>query len=301
MNSHASKGTSLNYLKQLKASAEGIVQHCLSTTETLPSAVRIGECASRLQIYSDEAYGTVVNTWYCKHRQCPICQWRKSRRYRSKFHRLLDQNPDLLEGKWIYLTLTVRNCHVSDLGTTLKKMKDAFRRMTNRDFWAHNVLGAVRFTEVKDGGLDPDTAHPHFHCLLLVRPSMFGGVNYVPEQRWSSEWQQALQVAYSPHVKAQRFLSLGGELKEGILKAVSYSTKPQNHVPSRAWLLTMTTEVKDTRQVESFGLLRKLLSELTASGDTDAPDYRGNVRHRQEPLYRSWDNRIQDYQSDSSL
>lgn len=291
----------LVYMKQLKLSAENVIQHLLSTTETLPDAARIIECASRLRTYPDELFGTVVDTWYCKHRHCPMCQWRRSRRERSKVHRLLDQNSELLGEKWIYLTLTVRNCHVSDLRSTLEQMKDAFRRMANRDFWARNVLGAVRFTEVKDGGLDPETAHPHFHCLLLVRPSMFGGVNYVPEEQWTSEWQQALQVAYTPHVKARRFLSKGDVLKEDILKAVSYSTKPQIHVPSRAWLLTMIKEVKDTRQVESFGLLRKLLSELTPSGDSDASDYRGNVRLRQEPLYQSWDNRTQDYQCESSL
>lgn len=297
MNNHATNDASLDYLKQLKTSAEGIVQHCLSTTETLPDAARIRECASRLRTYSDDAYGTIVNTWYCKHRQCPICQWRKSLRYRSKFHRLLDQKPELLEGKWLYLTLTVRNCHVDDLRATLKQMNDAFRRMGNRDFWSRNVLGAVRFTEIKDRGLDPTTAHPHFHCLLLVRPSMFAGVNYVPEEQWSSEWQQALQVAYTPHVKAQRFLGQGDVLKEDILKAVSYSMKPRLHTPGRNWFFTMNEQTKWMRQVESFGLLREMFAALALPDKRETTGCRQNVDHRQEPVYRSWNAQRQDYQS----
>ncbi|WP_288993047.1 protein rep [uncultured Marinobacter sp.] len=80
-------------------------------------------------------------------RSCPICQWGKALKHCRKIHRMLDDYPSLLQGKWIYLTLTVRNCEVDDLRATIEYMNQAFRRMMNRDFWKRHVLGGIRFTE----------------------------------------------------------------------------------------------------------------------------------------------------------
>lgn len=290
-----SNNQKFEYLKQLKNASHEVIHHFLSGTETQSDAARIRDCASRLRICSDDEYGTSFDTWFCKHRHCPICQWRKSLRYCSAFHRLMDENQELLHGKWIYLTLTVRNCHVSDLQITLQRMNDAFRRMTNRDFWNRNVLGGIRFTEINDCRIDPEAAHPHFHCLLLVRPSMFAGVNYITEEQWSIEWQQALQVPYAPHVKAQRFLSEDNELKEDILKAVTYSMKPRSSSPVRTWFLTMSKETKWRRQVEPFGVIRSLLANLSAPDQLEGIGHRKQVRTSNAPTYRLWDLHCGDY------
>ncbi|TRD65620.1 replication protein, partial [Salmonella enterica subsp. enterica serovar Muenchen] len=98
--------------------------------------------------------------------------------------------------RWLFLTLTVRNCEIGELGTVLTAMNAAFKRMEKRKELSP-VQGWIRATEVtrgKDG-----SAHPHFHCLLMVQPSWFKGKNYVKHERWVELWRDYLGENYERH------------------------------------------------------------------------------------------------------
>ena len=66
---------------------------------------------------------------FCRVRNCPICQWRRSLMWQARFYQSL---PKIVEinpmARW-FLTLTVRNCAIEDLGVTLTKMNSAFQRL----------------------------------------------------------------------------------------------------------------------------------------------------------------------------
>jgi plasmid rolling circle replication initiator protein Rep len=152
--------------QKLKAATNEIAEHFLSDASTMRDGFRILKCATHLRVYPDAAYGTFIDTYNCKHRQCPNCQQSKALQWRSSMHQLLDTIPETLSGKWIYLTLTTRNCHVSDLNETIKEMNNAFRRLRSRAFWKANIIGGIKFVEVDQGISDYQSAHPHFHCLI---------------------------------------------------------------------------------------------------------------------------------------
>ncbi|MBX4303169.1 protein rep, partial [Mycobacterium tuberculosis] len=43
------------------------------------------------------------------------------------------------------------------------------------------------------------SAHPHFHTLMMVPPSMFTR-DYVKHDRWVELWRECLRVNYDPNV-----------------------------------------------------------------------------------------------------
>lgn len=287
----------LGYWNQLKLSAQKVSEHFLADKATIKDGIRILGCATQLRTYSSEERNPLVVTWYCKHPSCPICQWRKSLRRCSQMHQLLDQNPKLLEGKWLYLTLTVRNCFVEDLRVTIQRMNHAFSRMVNRGFWKKNVRGGIRFTEVGPGASDKVSAHPHFHCLLLVRPSMYAGKNYLSEKQWADEWQNALQGHYTPTVHSRRLKGKGGELRNEIISCTRYSMKPRGASSDRYWFHAAAYEMRGLRFVEPLGTVRALLSELH-NRTGSALGEREDIKRNNEPLIRTWDRVSGRYQSD---
>lgn len=303
MNNHHHEGTTLEYLSRLKLSAQEVAGHFLADSNTLRDGMKILECANRFRTYSDEAYGTFFDTWYCKHRSCPICQWRKSLRYCSRVHRTLDQNPFLLQDKWIYLTLTVRNCDVNDLRATIEHMNQAFRRLMNRDFWKRHVRGGIRFAEVTEsffggGNLNYISTHPHFHCLLRVSPSMHGGVNYISEMQWAEEWQQALQVHYLPIVNSRRLAGEDQHLRNKIISATRYSMKPRVNPPARSWFLAAAKQMRGLRLVEPFGDIRALFANLDDEASPGSTEGRNEIRQGHNPTVHVWDDSIGSYRSE---
>ena len=46
-------------------------------------------------------------------------------------------------------------------------------------------------------------AHPHFHALLLVKPSYFKGQGYIKQGDWVEMWSKALRADYLPSVNVK--------------------------------------------------------------------------------------------------
>ncbi|WP_249441290.1 protein rep, partial [Escherichia coli] len=117
----------------------------------------------------------------------------------------------------------------------LNRMNAAFQRLKDRKEF-RPVQGWIRTTEVtrsSDG-----SAHPHFHTLMMVPPSMLSGDGYVKHARWVELWRECLRVSYDPNVdvravkprKPKDGESLAGATAELVRGAVAetlkYSTKP---------------------------------------------------------------------------
>ncbi|TSF73088.1 replication protein, partial [Salmonella enterica subsp. enterica serovar Hadar] len=66
---------------------------------------------------------------------------------------------DYPDARWMFLTLTVRNCAIGELGAMLNRMNAAFQRMKVRKEFLP-VQGWIRTTEVTRGS--DGSAHPHF-------------------------------------------------------------------------------------------------------------------------------------------
>lgn len=300
MNSQWNENEKVAYRQRLKSAANDIAEHYFSRISTQTQGRQIKNCAPQLRTYPGSANGTFTDAWYCKHRQCPTCQWRKALKWRSRMHEILDTTPEVLAGKWIYLTLTTRNCYVTDLRATIKEMNAAFQRLKKREFWSSNVIGGIKFIEVDQSHYDEQSAHPHFHCLIQVRPSMHQGNNYVSEVKWAEEWQACLQVYFCPHIYSGRLTGQGDELSNKILSAVSYSMKPRPHTPSRGWFLSISEEMKGMRLIEPFGQMRDWFFNLKFQEDSELQAQREEIRAGHNPIMHRWDQHGRAYRKDQT-
>jgi plasmid rolling circle replication initiator protein Rep len=181
--------------------------------------------------------------------------------------------------RFILLTLTVRNCELSDLRSQLREMHKAWTKLVKRKEW--NVQGWVRTTEVTRS-LD-DTAHPHYHCLLMVKPSYFGGNQYVSQKRWVELWRDCLKVTYDPVVdvrvvrpKSDTLQSQQDAISAALVETVKYTVKPSDilrgdncqqpgqrvRMSDQDWLLELTIQLLKTRAIATGGILKDYLKVL---------------------------------------
>jgi plasmid rolling circle replication initiator protein Rep len=206
---------------------------------------------------------------FCRVRHCPVCQWRRSLMWRARFFKVL---PKLQEqyptGRWIFLTLTVRNCPLPELRETLAWMNKGWKRLSERkEFPALGWIKSVEVTRNPDDG----SAHPHFHCLMLV-PSSYFSHGYISQAKWRELWQSCLKVDYLPvvNVKAVKGSSTANsngstDIASGMAKAVcetlKYSVKEDDLLADPEWLVELTRQLHKTRAVALGGVLKEHLSE----------------------------------------
>lgn len=219
---------------------------------------------------------------FCRVRYCPICQWRRSLLWHAKFYQALPQiiaaNPT---DRFIFLTLTVKNCAVTDLRETLQAMNKAWGRLVKRKEFA-SVKGWVRTTEVTRG--EDNSGHPHFHVLLMVPASYFSGQGYVKQADWKESWKEAMSLNYDPvvDVRAVKKKTAGKEGEElpidGLAETLKYSVKPSDMTADKGWFIEMTEQTHRLRFIATGGLFKDVLKpeekiteeEMIHLGD-DAP------------------------------
>lgn len=149
---------------------------------------------------------------FCRHRLCPMCNWRRGVKVFSQLKEILDYLK-LEEYRYIALTLTVKNCSGADLNSTIEDMLEGWRNLTHDNsafgngFWrkwrgrSPVVAGYFRSLEITLNA-DSDTFHPHFHVLLAVRPEYYKA-GYKDKSAWIAAWRKALNLDYDPSVAIQ--------------------------------------------------------------------------------------------------
>lgn len=234
-------------------------------------ASRTHSCSQRLEfaLRTDEKGERLLKLLaarFCRVRHCSICQWRRSLMWRARFFQVI---PRLLEDysscKFIFLTLTVKNCQLDELRQNLTWMNQSWRRMVKRKIFP--AIGFVRSVEVtrSEDGL----AHPHFHAILIVEPSYFKGQNYLSQKKWTELWKSCLRIDYTPivNVKAvkSRKDSSKNELTDGLFIALcetlKYSVKESDLLFDENWLKGLTQQLHKTRAVSVGGVFKQYLSE----------------------------------------
>jgi plasmid rolling circle replication initiator protein Rep len=164
---------------------------------------------------------------------------------------------------WLHLTLTVRNCPITDLRNTLKLMNAAWKRLSElKKFPAVGFFKSLEVTRSNDG-----SAHPHFHILMMVMPNYFGG-NYIKQDKWVEMWKKALRVDYDPGAYIQRIKTESRRDKLDSIKEVAkYTVKGDDLVIDSEWLLEYTKQVHKTRAISLGGILKQYLSEDEATNE----------------------------------
>ena len=194
---------------------------------------------------------------FCRSPRCPVCQWRRSLKWKGRALKLLPLVvDDYPEYRWLFLTLTQRNCPVIELRKTVTDMNKSFARLTKLKKWF--VEGWIKSLEVTRG--NDGSAHPHFHCLLMVPLSYFGR-NYLNYSEWSSLWQRAARLDYKPQVYI-RAVNKGQDPLILIPEILKYSLKESDLYKSKEFLLGVTKQLYKMRSISVGGLLRSYMKKL---------------------------------------
>ena len=227
-------------------------------------AERIAGCSGLLEFafMADAEDGSLrlklTGSHFCRVRHCPVCAWRKSLRWRARF---LEALPKIKEvhpkARFIFLTLTVKNCPVNELRATIFHMNKSWQRLSQRKcFPAIGFLKSIEITRSSSG-----EAHPHFHCLLMVNPGYFSN-NYLPKDTWINLWAQSLRVEYSPSIDIQSIRSGSqAHLMKSLCEVLKYSLKPEDLSENKEWLLSITKELHGLKVVSVGGVFRDFIRQ----------------------------------------
>lgn len=160
-------------------------------------AGRVRNCGTSLLFARIGERRHLLGANFCKVRLCPMCQWRRA----IKLYNELRGKVEFLgsDYRYVFLTLTVRNCGFSRLEGALDGLSEGWRRFSNLAKFKRNFAGYVRTIEITHNK-EKDTLHPHIHVLLAVLPDYFSKANgdYWTHDEILRTWRMSMRLCYDP-------------------------------------------------------------------------------------------------------
>jgi plasmid rolling circle replication initiator protein Rep len=292
---------------QHRAEADEVQQvYASGATRHQRYAERVAACAQVLEFARDPPTDgppklKLRRTWFCRVRHCPVCQWRRALMWQARVYLTLPQLiKDYPHIRFLFLTLTIRNCRIENLRVTLKLLAQGWKRLTDLPTWpARGWVRSVEITRGKDG-----SAHPHYHCLLVVPPAYFRG-DYLKQKDWAELWRQCLRIDYKPVVdvrvvQPERRLASGKVVPAtwnmwgAVVEILKYAVKPSDMVRDHDWFLQLTDQIHHTRAVAVGGILRRYIREQKREDLTAEPG-EAPAKEDLESLYFGWKREVRRY------
>ena len=286
-------------------------------------ALRVGSCADKLWFWEcmefKEHPKKLKSGYFCRHKLCVNCQWRKSMRqyHTSKeiAREALRRHPTL---KFVFLTLTVPNVALRNLSGAIDGLFESWRRLRQRKEVKSAIKGYFRVLEVTYNH-ERDDWHPHIHAVLVVPSYYFTTSSYITQERWLELWQEATRIPQITQVDIRKIKTRKkgvDPLEVGFAEACKYGVKPwstssrisvnklvsKKRVPrnlkGHAWLretVEETAEIVDEliaalkcrRLVQVGGILRDIKRELKLKDGEDKSADLVNVTGRKADCYCS--------------
>jgi plasmid rolling circle replication initiator protein Rep len=189
-------------------------------------AKRMAECCNVLTFKLTDKGLKLYQAYTCKGRLCSMCNWRRSLKIACQNKKIVEKANQDHKLRWVFLTLTQKNCQGDDLKSEIDKMMKAWNKLAGYRKVDRAMKGFFRALEItkdwdefitkkryynnpkyydrqglKAGDRNPNykTYHPHFHVLMAVPPSYFS-TGYIKRQEWRDFWQRAMKLDYSPIV-----------------------------------------------------------------------------------------------------
>ncbi|MCE2129276.1 protein rep [Streptococcus thermophilus] len=235
---------------------------------------RVISCGDTLRfIQNQDGNLKLYQAYFCKNKLCPMCNWRRSMKYSYQTSRIVDeaikQEP---KGRFLFLTLTVKNVEGKALNSTISQLTKSFDRLFRRAKVKKNLLGYLRSVEVTHNEND-NTYHPHIHVLMMVRPSYFQSKkDYITQKEWSDMWSQSLKVSYKPMVDVRAVKEKGKGLRGAVLETAKYPTKPiKLDIENKQVVDDLYNGLYRKRQLGYGGLFKTIKKQL-ALDDVESGD-----------------------------
>ena len=185
------------------------------------------KCQSRIHVDHDHIIGA-----RCRHRLCPLCQWRKQTDLRRDLIEIITTSKLIRPYRSYSLTLTVENVPFAGTREAVKAMHQAFGRLMNYKEIKAGVSGYARMTEVAEENGREGYVNPHMHVVICVN-SAFHRDNYISAKRWTALWRKATKNPRLTAIRRQGWHVLTSDVDESydlrpfeIANTVVYGMKP---------------------------------------------------------------------------
>lgn len=255
-----------------------------------PRSRRVADCGTYLEYHVTETEKRLHLANFCKDRLCPLCNWRRSLKIFGQVSRIMDAL-EKDKYRFLFLTLTVRNCSASELQRTVDMLFSGWRYMYNKSpVFRRSVCGSFRNLEITRN-LKTEEFHPHFHVVLAVRPSYFTR-GYLTQAQWAELWRDSCDLDYNPIVDICAIVPEGNKGISGAVAEVSkYAVKPVDFLrgipEERAAYVSAFLSALSRRRLCSFtGCFSQMRKQLdlddVESGDlvhVDGDDLRADVAY----------------------
>ncbi|MPQ45116.1 protein rep, partial [Clostridium tarantellae] len=210
---------------------------------------------------------------FCKDRLCPMCCWRRSLKIFGQVSKVMNKTLENNDYRFIFLTLTVKNCEGFELSDEIDKLFLAFKKLTKRKEFKI-VKGWFRGLEVTHNlnkySKDYDTYHPHFHIILMVNKSYFTDTKqYISQKNWTVLWKDCLNIDYNPIVNVKAFkTSTKNIAKKSVAEVAKYTVKDNDYlikdqVMTDSSVMILNNALKGRRLIafgKDFRSIHKLLN-----------------------------------------
>jgi len=248
-------------------------------------ADRVASCATWLQFASslDGTQKQLRAGNFCQVRLCPVCMARRAKKSAYKLSQIMDYVEVAQGCRYIFLTLTVRNCEGAELGKTIDLLtKSWFKLVRHREF-ERAVHGWFRAVEVTRNA-EVDTYHPHIHAVLAITPEYFDKKKnlYITQPQWRRHWQIAAGLDYDPSVRIsktrkKRTSDTDAPSLSASKEAAKYVTKDSEYIDEKltlqqaARIVKVYTEGLYRRRLVAFGGWLKDAAKRFDADDLDMP------------------------------
>lgn len=235
----------------------------------LKKAYRVEECGTLLSFkISDEDLKKLFKANFCKDRLCPMCIWRRSMKIFGQVSKVMDRALEDKEYRFLFLTLTVKNCIGEELSSEIDRMFNSLKLLFKRKEVKGIVIGYFRGLEVTYNE-ECDTYHPHFHIILMVNKSYFKKSDkYLTQKDWTNLWKDCLKVDYTPIVNVKAFKTASKEqTRKSICEVAKYTVKDNDYLFEDIEMTDNTVAILNNvlkgRRLIAFGKeFRKIHKEL---------------------------------------
>lgn len=193
-------------------------------------------CAEQLEYLVDaDGNKKLYRTYFCRNRLCPMCQWRRSLKLFGQVSQITNYVSAKNAGvRYLFITLTQKNCVGSELGTEFDKINIAFKKLVDKTKrvataakFKQSMLGYIKSTEVTYNS-KTNTYHPHLHIIFAVKEDYFNfkSSNYISKNNWRIIWADLLGVDYLPQVNVQAIKS--DRQEKAVAELAKYPAKITN-------------------------------------------------------------------------
>lgn len=250
---------------------------------------RVADCGSFLEYHVTPEAKMLHSANFCKDRLCPMCNWRRSLKIFGQVSQVMDEL-ERQQYRFLFLTLTVRNCSSEDLPATVQVLYDGWRQLYHKHkIFRRSIEGTFRSLEITRN-FKAGTYHPHLHVILAVRPDYFR-CGYIPQSDWSYMWRSCCSLDYNPIVDIRTIKPNDKGLSGAVAEVAKYAVKSSDFLRGTSDDMARTawdflTALSGRRLCSFTGIFTKVRKALALddieSGDlinVDGNDLRDDVAY----------------------